>query len=95
MKLHSKFRILGVLAVLALVTLACIGQNGVKTQPTPVPQTQPTPESQNTGPVTLSRSDLISATVQIYGLQTKNGQLTPIYSGSGTIIISRTSFNNR
>ncbi len=86
MKPHSKFRILGALAVLALVTLACIGQNGVKTPPTAVPPVQPTPDSQNTGPVTLSRSDLISATVQIYGLRSENGQLTPMYSGSGTII---------
>jgi len=86
MKLHSNVRILGALAALALVALACIGQTGVQTLPTPVPPTQQAQPDQNTGQRTLSRADLISATVQIYGLQSENGQLTPIYSGSGTII---------
>jgi serine protease Do len=86
MKLHSNVRILGALAALALVALACIGQTGVQTLPTQVPPTQPTQPAQNTGQRTLSRADLISATVQIYGLQSENVQLTPIYSGSGTIL---------
>lgn len=34
------------------------------------------------------RTRLISATVQIYGLFDENGQLTPRYTGSGTILTS-------
>jgi S1-C subfamily serine protease len=86
MKLHTNYRIWIILTTLALVILACIGQTGgVQPVPTQVVQSQPTPITQ-TG---ISRADLIKATIQIYALQTRNGQLTPIYSGSGTII-SRT-----
>jgi len=74
--------------VLALVTLACGSPNPpVETQapqPTPINQNQVQPI--NNGSSGASRTGLIAATVQIYGLVTVNGQLTPIYSGSGTII---------
>ncbi len=88
MKLHTNYRIWIILAVLALVIPACI--IGTPTPPVPT-QAQPTPGAQNPGSskigqTTLTRAELIKATIQIYGLQTKNGKLTPIYSGSGTII---------
>ncbi|OGN74572.1 MAG: hypothetical protein A2X25_06740 [Chloroflexi bacterium GWB2_49_20] len=104
MKLQKVNRIWHMLAVLAMVTLACINldNNTVQPVPTQVPQVQPpqvqptevqaTPVSQNpvipnnNGQTGSSRTELIAATVQIYGLQTKNGELTPIYTGSGTII---------
>lgn len=59
--------------------------------PTQLPQGQPTPIPQNpgpNGPISINRADLIMATVQIYALFDQNGQLTPRYSGSGTIISS-------
>ena len=95
MKLHNKYLIWIVFSVLFLTILACIGPTPVQpVVPTPAPG-QPTPTSQNPNPTpsnngqtSRSRSELISATVQIYGLQKKNGKLTPIYSGSGTLISS-------
>jgi S1-C subfamily serine protease len=91
MKLHPNFRIWIAFAVLVLAVLAC-GPNVVQPVPTQVPQAQPTlvPQNQgstNNGPTT-STASLIKSTVQIYGLQIQNGNLTPIYSGSGTIISS-------
>jgi S1-C subfamily serine protease len=93
MKLHTMYRIWIIPAVLTLAILACISQTGVQPVPTQAPPVQPTPipqnpESSNNAQPSTTRADLIKATVQIYGLQTQNGQLTPIYSGSGTIISS-------
>ncbi|MBI5964457.1 MAG: trypsin-like peptidase domain-containing protein [Chloroflexi bacterium] len=77
------------LTVLALAALACNGGQ------TPVAPTTPENPTNNTTPTDtgngLSQSDrakLISATVQIYGLFNENGQLTPRYTGSGTILTS-------
>ena len=78
-------------AVLAFALLACIVQTNV--QPTPAPPTpvrsKPvavTPEPPTTPPV--SPADLIKAVVQIVGLKSQAGELTPSYSGSGTLISS-------
>jgi hypothetical protein len=89
MKLHNNFRIWIGLVVLGLAILAC-GPNVVNTIPTDTPPVQPTPNSQNPapGPVSVSRGDLIKATVQILMAYNVNGKLTPKYQGSGTIISS-------
>ncbi len=92
MKLHTLNRLWVVAAVLAMSILACIGPTPVQPVPTQVPTVQPTPIPQTTGTSstdqTLDNPQLIKSTVQIYGLQTENGKLTPIYSGSGTLISS-------
>lgn len=92
MKLYKVNRILVMVVILVLVSLACGTSNPpVQTQ---APQSQPTPTNppppkpNDNGQAGSSRTDLIAATVQIYGLVTINGQLSPIYSGSGTIISS-------
>jgi len=78
-------------AVLVFALLACIVQTDVQrtsAPPTPV-RSKPvavTPEPRTTPPV--SSADLIKAVVQIYGLVTRDGELTPSYSGSGTLISS-------
>ncbi len=91
MKLQPNFRIWIACGVLILAILAC-GPNVVQQTATQTPQILATPASQNAGPSnnnqTTSTASLIKATVQIYGLQNENGSLTPIYSGSGTIISS-------
>lgn len=82
MKLHKTYPIWMSIIALALAILAC-GPTPV--QPVATPSSNaPAPVPQNTS--TISRADMIKATVQIYALQVQNGQLTPIYSGSGTII---------
>ncbi len=93
MKLYKVNRILVMTIILVLVSLACGTSNPpVQTQAPEIQPTPTTPTSQNpskpnnNGQVGGSRIDLIAATVQIYGLVTMNGQLSPIYSGSGTII---------
>ena len=70
------------LAVLALMlaSVACMGDGNV-------PQPVDTP-SNNVTPPASGRDNLIAATVQIYGLFNKNGNLVPGYVGSGTIISS-------
>jgi S1-C subfamily serine protease len=93
MKLHTMFRIWISLAVLSLSILACIFGTATPPAPNPVATVPPTPipqnpGSSNNGQTPTTRADLIKATVQIYGLQTQNGQLTPIYWGSGTILSS-------
>ena len=91
MKLQPSTRIWIIPAVLALTVLACISQTGVQTVPTQTAQPLPTQVPDNTGSTNNQQSitsGLIMSTVQIYGLQKKNGDLTPIYSGSGTIISS-------
>ncbi|MGZ6347292.1 MAG: hypothetical protein ACXWNC_06970, partial [Anaerolineales bacterium] len=92
MKLHTNFRIWMAFTALILAVLAC-GPNVVQPVATQVPPTsQPTTVPQNTGTITNppaeTTASLIKSTVQIYGLQKQNGNLTPIYSGSGTIISS-------
>ena len=76
--------------MLIVLTLAAIACNG---GPEPVSPT--TPEVPNNNPTDTGsglsqaeRATLISATVQIYGLFNDNGQLTPRYTGSGTILTS-------
>jgi S1-C subfamily serine protease len=76
--------------MLIVLTLAAIACNG---GPEPVSPT--TPELPNNNPTDTGsglsqaeRATLISATVQIYGLFNDNGQLTPRYTGSGTILTS-------
>jgi hypothetical protein len=65
-----------VLLVLGLI-LACL----------PVtPMVTVEPESPPAPPV--SHPDLVKAVVQIYGLKSQDGELTPFYSGSGTLISS-------
>ena len=100
MKLHKMYPIWISLTVLTLSILACIFETPTPQGPTPqvptqVPTVPPTPISQNPGPTqepggpptpTIDLLNTIKATVQIYGLFTVNGELTPGYSGSGTII---------
>jgi serine protease Do len=67
-----------------------IPQNPGTTQVATVPPTPITqnPENPNNGQNPTSRADLIKATVQILMCYDVNGELTPKYSGSGTIISS-------
>ncbi|MBL8064174.1 MAG: trypsin-like peptidase domain-containing protein [Anaerolineales bacterium] len=73
------------LSVLAIAALACRGG-----APAVEPVTPQTPtDNPTTAPDQLSstaRSNLISATVQIFGLFNQNGELVPGYVGSGTIL---------
>jgi len=86
MKLQKVNRFWFMLITLAFISLACGGEVQTQVQNTPVPQS---PVVQDNGqPGAVSRVNLIAATVQIYGLVTENGKLTPVYSGSGTIISS-------
>lgn len=64
-----------------LVTVACMG-----TSVSPEVVNTPQPSNGNNTGLTASRENLIAATVQIYGLFNKNGELVPGYVGSGTII---------
>jgi len=74
------------LIVLALAALAC---NGGQTPVEPTTSNNDTPTNTGSSGLTQSeRSTLIAATVQIYGLFNDNGQLTPRYTGSGTILNS-------
>jgi len=87
---HKLF--LGIM-VLFLVMLAC-GPTPTSTpkQPTNTPQaavvpTQPSSQTTDSGTLSQSqKSQLAHATVRIWGVQNQNGQVTPIYHGSGTII---------
>lgn len=83
MKLQKFSRFWFMLAALAVVSLACGGEVQSQVQNTPEPQS---PVTQNNNQAGVSRVNLIAATVQIYGLVSENGKLTPVYSGSGTII---------
>ena len=71
-------------AMLGLAILAC---GPTPTVATPTASVQPTPGSNPTAAV-ASRSDLIMATVQIYGVHIQNGDIIPFYVGSGSIISS-------
>jgi serine protease Do len=73
------------LAVLALAVLACDGGGIVPSEPGPVSPTSPSDMPATDGE-TRTRLELISATVQIYGLFNQQGELVPGYVGSGTII---------
>ncbi|MCJ7431952.1 MAG: trypsin-like peptidase domain-containing protein [Anaerolineales bacterium] len=72
--------------VLALAALACQGGGG--TTPTNLDQPNVPQDSgnNNNGLSQSERANLISATVQIYALFNQNGELTPVWSGSGTIL---------
>jgi serine protease Do len=85
MKLQKINRFWLMLTALAVISLACGGEVQTQIQNTPVPQS---PVTQNNNQAGVSRVNLIAATVQIYGLVSENGKLTPVYSGSGTIISS-------
>jgi len=76
------------LMVLALATLACYGGGTppVVSPVTPEPNNNPIDTASGNGLSQTQRAKLISATVQIYGLINKEGQLTPLYTGSGTIL---------
>ncbi len=77
------------LIVLALAAIACNGGNAPVEPTTPDnPTNNTTPSDSGNGLSQSERSRLISATVQIYGLFSDNGQLTPKYTGSGTILTS-------
>ena len=84
---NSKFfRICAGLAALGLAILACGPTPAVVTQ-TPQPQATPIPNTQNNNNTTTTpRSRLISATVQIFGVHIKGGDIAPFYVGSGSII---------
>jgi serine protease Do len=86
MKLQNINRFWFMFIVLALAVLACQGGGG--TQPTnPVQPNVPQDSGNPNGGLSQSeRANLISATVQIYGLFNKNGKMVPGYVGSGTII---------
>jgi serine protease Do len=74
--------------MLAVAVLAC-GPTPVVV--TPAPQPQPTPASSvNFDPPAsnTSRATLIAATVQIFGVHIKGGDISPFYVGSGSIISS-------
>ena len=75
------------LCVLTIATLACEFATGPVQPVQPEQPTNPTNNnSQQTGNV--SRAQLMSATVQIYGLKKQGNDLQPIYTGSGTILNS-------
>ena len=76
--------------VLAFAAIACKGGNAPVEPATPEnPINNPQPiDSGGAGLSQAERAKLISATVQIYGLVNDNGQLTPLYTGSGTILTS-------
>lgn len=73
------------LFLLIATALACRG-GAPAVEPVSTDAPSDTPASGADGLSAASRSKLISATVQILALQNINGELTPIYGGSGTII---------
>ena len=73
------------LIVLALASMACFGGQPPVVSGTPE---NGTPAEAGSGLSQSERATLIAATVQIYGLFNDNGQLTPRYTGSGTILNS-------
>jgi len=89
MNKHKTNRIWLGLTILVLAALACQpGGPGTVVTPAPV-QTDPTSIATDNGGLSQAERDkLISATVQIYGLFDDNGELTPHYVGSGTILTS-------
>ncbi|MBI5840515.1 MAG: trypsin-like peptidase domain-containing protein [Chloroflexi bacterium] len=77
------------LTVLAIAALACYGNNPPVQPTTPNPPVNPQNiGDSNDGLSQSERLQLISATVQIFGLFDNNGELVPGYTGSGTIISS-------
>jgi serine protease Do len=71
---------------LALAVLACYG-GGTATPSAPNQPNIPQGSGGNSNGLSQTqRASLISATVQIYGLFNKNGEMKPGYVGSGTII---------
>ena len=75
------------LIILALAAIACNGGNPPVVTPTPDSPNNNSSDS-GSGLSQAERAKLISATVQIYGLVMQDGQLTPLYTGSGTILSS-------
>lgn len=77
------------LSILAIVALAC-KVTTPPVEPVTTPDTPPTDNNPTTEPggelSSSTRSTLISATVQIFGLFNKDGELVPGYVGSGTIL---------
>jgi len=76
------------LTVIVLVSLACQGGSPAVEPVTPVNPTNDTPTNESGDLSSGSRANLISATVQIFGLFNRNGELVPGYVGSGTLINS-------
>ena len=75
------------LIVLALATLACNGgQSPIEPTNTETPTNNTDQNDTRNGLSQSERAKLISASLQIYGLFNENGQLTPKYTGSGTIL---------
>ncbi|HSL28792.1 MAG TPA: trypsin-like peptidase domain-containing protein [Anaerolineales bacterium] len=81
----NRFRLM--VLVLAMAALAC---QAVQSPVQPVPTVPPvSPPVQDDSPNRLTgseRATLISATVQIYALFNQNGELSPAWTGSGTIL---------
>ncbi|HRQ22580.1 MAG TPA: hypothetical protein PLF42_04035, partial [Anaerolineales bacterium] len=73
------------LSILVITALACMGGGAPAVEPVS-PSAPASPSSGGDGLSAANRSRLISATVQIIALKNINGNLTPIYGGSGTIL---------
>lgn len=87
MKTNKPTRFLWMILVLVLAALACSGGGEPPVAPaTQQPVTTNTTETESAGLSQAERNRLISATVQIYALFEKNGELTPVWTGSGTIL---------
>jgi len=71
---------------LALAALACQGGGGTAPTNPDQPNVPQDSGNNNNGLSQSERSNLISATVQIYALFNQNGELKPVWSGSGTIL---------
>ena len=92
-KNFNNIRIWVAVSMLGLAILAC-GPTPAVITPTALatPTSQPdtntnnNTNANNANNATTSRSTLISATVQIFGVHIKNGDITPFYVGSGSII---------
>ena len=79
-------RLWAAILALSLAILAC-GPTGPVTTPTAQPAASNNGSTSNNAPAT-TRSALIKATVQIYGVHIQSGNIVPYYVGSGSIISS-------
>jgi S1-C subfamily serine protease len=74
-----------VVASLLAAALACIPFGPTPAPPTAAPVVPPTPTETST-PRPRTAAELASATVQVFALVRSGGDLSPVWSGSGTII---------
>jgi serine protease Do len=90
MTANSKLiRIWAAVIMLGLAILACGPTPAVVTPTAAQPQPTPIQQQTNTNPTnTNSRANLISATVQIFGVHIRGSNISPFYVGSGSIISS-------